>query len=299
MNQRRRAGYIEFDIPEVEISLDPLGDVLKVERRENNDSHRLIEAFMVAANEVVAEHFCKLKTPFVYRAHETPDSEKITRFNEYAKSLGVDIELNAQDVKPLDIQKALKKIEDNENKFGINKVCLRSMKKAKYTPECMGHFGLALKYYSHFTSPIRRYPDLTIHRIIKDMINNRPVNIPELRQFVLSSSINSSEREVIADKVEREVDDLYRVFYMRNHVGEDFEGTISGVTAFGVFVELDNTVEGLIRMEDLPTDRYEYIENAYCLKGTRKTFKLGDKIKIKVLRADILAREIDFMYIDG
>jgi len=298
MNYRRKCGYIEFDIPEVQISLDPLGDVLKVERRTNNDSNQLIEAFMVATNEVIAEHFCKNKTPFVYRVHETPDPEKINRFNEYAKSLGVDVKLTAENVQPLEIQKALKKVADNDNKFVINKVCLRSMKKAKYTPDCLGHFGLALKYYCHFTSPIRRYPDLTIHRIIKDSINGRPINTTELRQFVLSSSVNSSEREVLADTVEREVDDLYRVFYMRHHVGEDFEGVISGVTSFGIFVELENTVEGLVKMEDLPPDNYEYLENQFCLKGGRHTFKLGDKVKVKTLRADVLSREIDFMLIN-
>lgn len=298
MEHRRKCGYIEFDIPEVQISLDPLGDVLNVERRVDDDSHKLIEAFMVATNEVIAEHFCNKKVPFVYRVHETPDPEKINKFNEYVKSIGVDVKLTAENVQPLEIQKMLKKIADNDNKFVINRVCLRSMKKAKYTPDCMGHFGLALKYYCHFTSPIRRYPDLTIHRIIKDSINGRPINIPELRQFVLSSSINSSEREVNAEKVEREVDDLYRVFYMRHHVGEDFEGTISGVTAFGIFVELDNTVEGLVRIEDLPTDTYQYMENQFCLLGHNHTFKLGDKVKVKTLRADILSREVDFMLLN-
>jgi len=298
MNQRRKAGYVEFDIPEVKISLDPLGDVLNVERRVQDDSNRLIEAFMVAANGVIAEHFNKNKIPFVYRVHETPAPEKISQFNEYAKSLGLDIQLNAEEVTPLEIQKALKKVEDDPHKFVVHKVCLRCMKKAKYMPDCLGHFALALKNYCHFTSPIRRYPDLTIHRIIKDVINGRPFNTSELRQFVLQSSVNSSEKEVNAEKVEREVDDLYRVFYMKNHVGEDFEGTISGVTSYGLFVELDNTVEGLVRMEDLPTDRYEYLENRFCLKGSRNTFSLGDRVKVKTLRADILSREVDFMLIN-
>lgn len=297
MKQRVKAGYIEFDIPEVSISLNPLGDVLEVKRREVNESHKLIEAFMVAANEVVAEHFCKLKTPFVYRVHEKPAPEKILTFIEYTKSLGIESGLTADNVTPLQIQKLLKKVENNDNRFVINKVCLRSMKKAKYMPECGGHFGLALKYYCHFTSPIRRYPDLTIHRIIKDSLNNRLHNIAELKQFVLASSINSSDREVNAEKVERDVDDLYRVFYMHNHVGEDFEGTISGVTNFGIFVELENTVEGLVRYEDLPNDKYEYQENRFCLQGRNHSFKLGDKVKVKTLRADILSREVDFMLI--
>lgn len=297
MEQRVKAGYIEFDIPEVSISLDPLGDVLNVTRRESNESHKLIEAFMVATNEVVAEHFCKAKIPFVYRVHETPAPEKIATFVEYAKSLGIDAGLNIDGVTPLQIQKMLKRIEENDNRFVINRVCLRSMKKAKYMPECLGHFGLALKYYCHFTSPIRRYPDLTIHRIIKDSIHGRLGNINDLKAFVQASSANSSDREVNAEKVERDIDDLYRVFYMRNHVGEDFEGTISGVTAFGIFVELDNTVEGLVRIEDLPNDYYEYQENRFCLMGKNHSFKLGDKVKVKTLRADILSRDVDFMLI--
>jgi ribonuclease R len=171
------------------------------------------------------------------------------------------------------------------------------MKKAKYTPDCMGHFGLALKYYCHFTSPIRRYPDLTIHRIIKDSINGRPVNTPEVRQFVLSSSINSSEREVLADKVEREVDDLYRVFYMTHHIGEEFDGIISSVTNFGVFVELENTVEGMIRIDSLPQDQYEYLEDRFTLKGYHHKYTIGDKVRVKSVRADILSKEIDFVLI--
>lgn len=298
MEQRVKAGYIEFDIPEVSISLNPLGDVLNVTRRESNESHKMIEAFMVATNEVVAEHFCKLKTPFVYRVHETPAPEKIATFVEYTKSLGVDAGLNIDAVTPLQIQKLLNRISENENRFVINRVCLRSMKKAKYMPECLGHFGLALKYYCHFTSPIRRYPDLTIHRIIKDSLHGKLGNIGDLKAFVSASSANSSDREVNAEKVERDIDDLYRVFYMRNHVGEDFEGTISGVTAFGIFVELDNTVEGLVRMEDLPNDKYEYLENRFCLMGKNHSFKLGDKVKVKTLRADILSRQVDFMLIN-
>lgn len=295
--QRVKAGYIEFDVPEVSISLNELGDVLNVKRRESNESHKLIEAFMVAANEVVAEHFCKAKIPFVYRVHETPAPEKIATFVEYAKSLGIEPKLNLDGVTPLQIQKMLKSVANNDNKFVINRVCLRSMKKAKYMPDCLGHFGLALKYYCHFTSPIRRYPDLTIHRIIKDSINNRLSNIAELKQFVAVSSTNSSDREVNAENVERDIDDLYRVFYMHNHVGEDFEGTISGVTSFGIFVELDNTVEGLVRYEDLPNDKYEYQENKFCLIGKNHAFRLGDKVKVKTLRADILSREVDFMLI--
>lgn len=297
MKERIKAGYIEFDIPEVKISLNDLGDVLYVEPRENNDSHKLIEAFMVATNEVVAKEYCLKKLPFVYRVHETPDSEKVETFNNYVSSLGITSPILADAVTPTQFQKLLKEVGETDYKYVVNRVCLRTMRKAKYMPDCLGHFGLALKYYCHFTSPIRRYPDLTIHRIIKDDLNRRinGAKLQELKQFVLESSIQSSEREVLAEKVERDIDDLYRVFYMRNHLDEEWEGVISGVTAFGVFVELQNTVEGLVRLEDLPMDKYEYIEERFLLKGNRNTFALGDKVKVKCVGANILTREVDFV----
>ena len=170
------------------------------------------------------------------------------------------------------------------------------MKKAKYSPECIGHFGLASPKYCHFTSPIRRYPDLTIHRIIKEYLHNE-INDREkliLKEFVNYSSIQSSETERNAESVERDVDDLYRVFYMTHHIGEEFEGVISGVTNFGIFVELENTCEGMIKIENLPQDQYEYFEDRFCLKGYNHLYTIGDKLKVKSVRADILSREIDF-----
>ncbi len=297
MEQRKKEGYIEFDIPEVKVTLDLLGDVLKVQPRENNESHKLIEAFMVAANEAVAEFFSKNKVPFVYRIHETPDTEKIQKFANFISELGITTKFNAEKVKPLDIQHVLRDVKESDYGYVVNRICLRSMRKAKYSPDCLGHFGLALKYYCHFTSPIRRYPDLTIHRIIKDYLNKNVGNLTELKQFVLASSVNSSDREVNAEKVERDVDDLYKVMYMRNHLGEDFDGVISGVTNFGVFVELDNTVEGLLRIEDLPMDRYEFDEERYLLKGGNNKFTIGNKVRVKCVGANILSREIDFMLV--
>lgn len=299
MKERVKAGYIEFDIPEVKISLNDLGDVLYVEPRENNDSHKLIEAFMVAANEVVAKEYNLKKLPFVYRVHETPATEKVEAFNNYVSSLGLTSPIMVDNVTPNQFQKLLKEVNESDYKYVVNRVCLRTMKKAKYMPECLGHFGLALKNYCHFTSPIRRYPDLTIHRIIKDDLNRRinGAKIPELKQFVLESSVQSSEREVLAERVERDIDDLYRVFYMRNHLDEEWEGIISGVTAFGVFVELQNTVEGLVRLEDLPMDKYEYVEERFLLKGNRNSFALGDKVKVKCVGANILTREVDFVLV--
>ena len=184
-------------------------------------------------------------------------------------------------------------------KYMLNKICLRSMKKAKYSPDCIGHFGLASVKYCHFTSPIRRYPDLTIHRIIKADLRGELTGkfLTEQRQFVLASSMHSSDREQAAEKVERDVDDLYRVFYMTHHVGEEFEGKISGVTNFGVFVELENTVEGMVRIADLPRDSYEYDENEFVLKGAKEKFVIGNPVKVKCVRADILAREVDFVLV--
>ena len=299
MAERIKAGYVEFDIPEVKISLNDLGDVMYVEPRENNESHKLIEAFMVAANEVVAEEFCKKKSPFVYRVHEQPATEKVEVFNNYAQSLGITSPINLENPTPIQFQKLLKEVAETDYKYVVNRVCLRTMRKAKYMPECLGHFGLAIKYYCHFTSPIRRYPDLTIHRIIKDSLHGRltGAKLQELKQFVLDSSVQSSEREVIAEKAERDIDDLYRVFYMRNHLDEEWDGVISSVTAFGVFVELENTVEGLVRLEDLPMDRYEFIEDKFMLKGGRNTFALGNKVRVKCVGANILTREVDFVLV--
>lgn len=299
IKMREKRGAIDFDIPEVKITLNDLGDVLNVEKAPRDDSHRLIESFMVAANETIATHYNKIKAPFVYRIHETPDGEKMANFVRLATKMGVKTTVNPENVAPLDLQKILKQVSEMDCKYMLNKICLRSMKKAKYSPDCIGHFGLASVKYCHFTSPIRRYPDLTIHRIIKADLRGELTGkfLTEQRQFVLASSMHSSDREQAAEKVERDVDDLYRVFYMTHHVGEEFEGKISGVTNFGVFVELENTVEGMVRIADLPRDSYEYDENEFVLKGAKKKFVIGNPVKVKCVRADILAREVDFVLV--
>ncbi|MBQ9791315.1 MAG: ribonuclease R [Clostridia bacterium] len=292
-------GAINFSIPEVQISLNELGDVLELHKRESNDSHKLIESFMVAANETIAEHFLENKTPFVYRIHEEPDEEKLSAFIKMCESFGVQVNTFDKKIGPKTLQTILEKVAGEPHEYALNKVCLRSMKKAKYSPDCLGHYGLASPKYCHFTSPIRRYPDLTIHRIIKTSLRGEIDLLAKnkLHDFVASSSLQSSEREKVAESAERDVDDLYRVFYMQHHVGEEFEGVISGVTAFGVFVELDNTVEGMIRLENLPTDQYEYFEDRYTLKGYSNKFTLGDRLRVKAVRADILAREVTFEYL--
>ena len=299
IKMREKRGAIDFDIPEVKITLNDLGDVLNVEKAPRDDSHRLIESFMVAANETIATHYNKIKAPFVYRIHETPDGEKMANFVRLATKMGVKTTVNPENVAPLDLQKILKQVAEMDCKYMLNKICLRSMKKAKYSPDCIGHFGLASVKYCHFTSPIRRYPDLTIHRIIKADLRGELTGkfLTEQRQFVLASSMHSSDREQAAEKVERDVDDLYRVFYMTHHVGEEFEVKISGVTNFGVFVELDNTVEGMVRIADLPRDSYEYDENEFVLKGAKEKFVIGNPVKVKCVRADILAREVDFVLV--
>ena len=202
-------------------------------------------------------------------------------------------------MEPIDIQNLLNEIKDKPCEYVINKIALRCMKKAKYDPECIGHYGIASQKYCHFTSPIRRYPDLTIHRIIKEYLHNEVSENRKvmLKDFVANASIQSSETERNAESVERDVDDLYRTFYMTHHIDEEFEGVISSVTNFGVFVELENTVEGMIKIQDLPQDQYEFFEERFCLKGYKETFTIGDKVKVKSIRADILSREIDFAFV--
>ena len=294
---REKRGAIDFDIPEVKIELNATGDVLTVQKRERNDSHRLIESFMIAANEAVAEHFNKLKLPFVYRVHEKPDEEKMNNFATFVKEFGIKPEFVPANVAPKDLQKILTQLQDENVKYVVNRICLRSLKKAKYYPDCLGHFGLASTYYCHFTSPIRRYPDLTIHRIIKDYLHGKLNGklLGETKHFVGASSQTSSEREVLAERAERDVDDLYKVFYMTHHLNETFEGRINSVTAYGVYVELDNTVEGLLRLEDLPADEYKFSETEYSLTGFNNKYSIGQTVKVQAVRADILSREIDFM----
>ena len=293
---RHKRGAIEFNIPEVQVGLNDLGDVLTLTKREQNESHKLIESFMVVANETIATHFLSKNTPFVYRIHEKPDSEKIQKLIGMVNSFGVEHDIDVDNCEPKDIQKLLEQIKDKPCEYVLNKIALRCMKKAKYDPECIGHYGLASPKYCHFTSPIRRYPDLTIHRIIKESINGRLNESYKtaLKEFVAYSSIQSSETERNAEAVERDVDDLYRVFYMTHHIGEEFDGIISSVTNFGVFVELENTVEGMIRLDALPQDQYEYFEDRFMLKGYNNKFTIGDKVRVRSTRADILSKEIDF-----
>lgn len=296
---KKDKGSLDFDIPEPKIVVDPNTlEVIALDKRSRTISERMIEQFMVLANETVAEHFQKLKVPFVYRIHEKPDVDKLREFNDFVSVLG--LSLNSINIKPKDVAQFLSKLENNPMKEVVNRVLLRAMQKAKYSPDCLGHFGLASTYYCHFTSPIRRYPDLTIHRIIKEYLRKQidDAELKKLKKFVVSSSNQSSETEVSATQAERDVDDYFKARFMINKLGEEFEGVISGVMPFGVFVELDNTVEGFIAIETLPGSNYTYNEKQIKLSNGTRTFKLGDKIKVKVVGVSLAERRVNFSVVE-
>lgn len=296
---KKDKGSLDFDIPEPKIVVDPNTlEVIALDKRSRTISERMIEQFMVLANETVAEHFQKLKVPFVYRIHEKPDVDKLREFNDFVSVLG--LSLNSINIKPKDVAQFLSKLENNPMKEVVNRVLLRAMQKAKYSPDCLGHFGLASTYYCHFTSPIRRYPDLTIHRIIKEYLRKQidDAELKKLKKFVVSSSNQSSETEVSATQAERDVDDYFKARFMKNKLGEEFEGVISGVMPFGVFVELDNTVEGFIAIETLPGSNYTYNEKQIKLSNGTRTFKLGDKIKVKVVGVSLAERRVNFSVVE-
>ena len=295
--KRKERGSIDFDIPEPKIILDENMEVVELSKRPRTISERIIESFMLMANETVAEHYCKNKIPFVYRVHEAPEAESIKSFQEFARPFNLELKVTGKKISSKDIQVFLKSVENTEYADVINKVLLRSMQKAKYRPECLGHFGLGAEYYCHFTSPIRRYPDLTIHRIIKKDLRHGldESALANLRGFVNLSSNQSSEKEVYAEKAERDVDDYFKARYMSKHIGEKYEGIISGVTNFGLFVELDNTAEGFIPVEALPGDLYYFDEKHYCLSNNAHKYIIGNKIKVVCSSVKIDESKINFI----
>lgn len=295
-------GALDLDIPEVEFVFDENGMAVDIKRRERNEAHRLIEDFMVLANETIARHFNKLKIPFVYRVHETPTKEKISGVCDFLKGIAVPFPKIPDKITPSYYQEILNRVDNLDTKDVVNKVVLRSLPKAKYANVNLGHFGLALIDYCHFTSPIRRYPDLTIHRIIKEWLHNGEMlsetRKDELDDFTFESAEQSSACERNADYAERDVDDLWKCYLMRNRVGEVFEATISSVTNFGMFVALDNTVEGLVRLTDMPDDGYLFLEKQMKLKGAHHLYSLGDKIKVMLTAVHLQARNIDFKIVE-
>lgn len=301
MKRRQRRGAIDFDFPEAKIILNGNGEVVDIKHYERRISNKMIEEFMLVANETVAEHFYWLQLPFVYRIHETPSAEKMEDLKKFIATFGYTIKGDMENIHPKEIQGIVEKIKGTKEEESISTIALRSMKQAKYSPQCIGHFGLAAKYYCHFTSPIRRYPDLQIHRIIKEQLNNKINNKrqEQLAHIVEYASTQSSERERAAELAERDVHDFYKACYMADKVGQEFEGVVSSVTSFGMFVELDNTVEGLIRLANMRDDYYIFDQEKYTIIGerTHKTFKIGDTVKIQVENVNVDFREIDFRLI--
>jgi ribonuclease R len=280
-SKRVRRGTVEFDLPECEVILDENGKTVDIRKHPRLLSHRIIEEFMLAANETVAESMYNLKSPFVYRSHEAPSSEKIEALKDFLGSLAIQFELKGDKPMPLDFANLLEGIDENL-KSVVNRVALRSMSKAAYEPISIGHFGLAAEFYCHFTSPIRRYPDLMIHRIIKDYLKNGKQAFDKYRALTEEVSARSSERERGAERAERDVDDLKKAEFMADKIGESFEGIVSGVTEWGLFVELDNSVEGLIRTERLPGDSYLYNPKNLSLSNGASFFKIGDRLAVTV-----------------
>ena len=298
LNKKRlKRGAIDFDFEESKITLNDLGKPIDIKPYEREIANRIIEEFMLVCNETIAETMYWANLPFVYRIHEEPDEEKLQKLKEFVFNLGYVIKWNG-DVKPRNLQEILEKIKGKKEETVISTLLLRSMMQARYSPECTGHFGLAAQYYCHFTSPIRRYPDLQIHRIIKEYLNGKldEKRIKKLTTLVDYASKQSSETERIAQQAEREVDDLKKAEYMLDRLGEEFEGIVSSVTSFGMFVELPSTIEGLVHITALDDDYYVYNEDHLCLIGerTKKVYRLGDSVKVKCSKIDIPNREIFF-----
>lgn len=327
-SRREKNGYLSLDIPESKIILDKNGIAVDVKKYETSFANEIIEQFMLTANEVVAEIFNKLKAPFIYRVHEIPDMDKVKELNKFLFNLGYKIKINKDTVEPIAFEEVLKQIKGKPEEKVISTLILRTLKVAKYEPENKGHFGIASKCYCHFTSPIRRYPDLFIHRVISQYLKDNDNKIEIKNDINTSKNVNveekqaikiiknklpeeiyekyigqaekyaeqSSECEKIAQKVERDAEDVKKAEYMQNKIGEEYEGIISSVTSFGIFVELENTVEGLIRFDNLGNEYFIYDEDNKTLIGekTKKVYHIGDKIRIRVIAANKQTRRIDF-----
>ncbi len=299
---RKKKGSIDFDFPECKIKLDEKGHPVEIVPYERNIATKIIEEFMLAANQTVAEEYFWLEIPFVYRTHEYPDLEKIQELARMTAGFGYHMKVGQEEVHPREIQKLIEKIEGTEEEAFLSRLTLRSMKRAKYSTVNEGHFGLATQYYCHFTSPIRRYPDLQIHRIIKENIRHgiREKRYEHYESILPEVARRCSDRERLADDAEREVDKMKKAEYMQDHIGEIFSGVVSGVTSWGIYVELPNTVEGMVRLSDMTDDRYDFEEEKYRVTGhhTGREYRMGQKVRVQVVRVDKLTRTIDFAMIN-
>ena len=297
--RRKKRGSIDFDFPETKMVLDAQGRPVEIKPYERNVATKLIEDFMLLANETVAEEYYWRELPFLYRTHEMPDEEKVKALCLFINNFGYSMHVG-NEVRSKEIQKLLGKVDGTPEEALISRLALRSMKQAKYTPENTGHFGLAAKYYTHFTSPIRRYPDLQIHRIIKENIRGRmnEERIAHYEKILTEVAMQSSMMERRAEEAERETVRLKKVEYMKERIGEEFEGVISGITRWGAYVELPNTIEGMVHVTNMWDDHYDYVEERYELIGeqTRKVYQLGQAVKIRVIAADRIQRTIDFEF---
>lgn len=298
--RRDKAGELDFDLPEPKIVVDEEGKVVEIAKKPRGLADRLIEQFMVVTNEVVASRFSKMNAPFVYRVHEDPTPERIFAFKKFASGFGLVLH-DSNGATPKEFQRLLKQSKEETYFKALSKIMLRSMQKARYAPENLGHFGLALKNYCHFTSPIRRYPDLFIHRVISKIITGdvTAAKLNAMYEKADEASLQSSVTERNADEAERTVDDQKKAEYMADKIGEEYDGIISGVSESGVFVELDNTVEGFIYKEYLPQDHYTFDEQRFLLAGRGNIFRIGDPLRVKLVKVDVITRHIDFVLVDN
>ncbi len=303
-NKRISQGYLNLDIPESKITLDKNGRAINVEKYELTFANEIIEQFMLTCNETIAEKFYWLEAPFIYRVHEEPDYDKIKETNRFLYNIGQKIKANKDNIKPKAFSDVLEKLKDTEYEKVISTLILRTLKVARYESENKGHFGIASNYYCHFTSPIRRYPDLFIHRVISEYLENNYIladdRIEELRQKAIKYADSSSTTEKIATKAEREAEDIKKAEYMEGRIGEEYDGIVSSITSFGMFVELENTVEGFISFKNIGGNEYfiyDDIKKMLIGEKTNRIFRIGDKVRIRVIKASKLLKIIDFQLV--
>ena len=296
--KRRQRGSIDFDFPESKIILDEDGVPVEIKPYERNSATRLIEDFMLMANETVAEEYFWQEVPFLYRTHDTPDREKMIKLVALINNFGYHIRVNG-DVHPKEVQKLLSRIEDSPEEAMISRLTLRSMKRAKYSTDCTGHFGLAARYYTHFTSPIRRYPDLQIHRIMKEILHGQMTDkrIAHYENILPEVAQQTSHTERQADEAERETDKIKKCQYMESRIGRYFDGVISGMSDYGMYVELENTVEGFVHISNLEDDFYDFDSEALEMVGYRtgNRYRLGQRLRVKVIDVDRLMNTVEFV----
>ncbi|MBQ7317403.1 MAG: RNB domain-containing ribonuclease, partial [Phascolarctobacterium sp.] len=300
LHQKRvRRGAIDFDLPEQKVILDDKLKPVEIVQRVHGNAEAIIEEFMLAANETVAQHMFKLEWPFIYRVHDLPAEDKMQELAKLLANFNVKFKVT-EEMEPAEVQRAVKAMEGRPEERLVSTVALRSMKQAVYQTDNIGHFGLAAKYYTHFTSPIRRYPDLIVHRLLRQWLVNPVMSSAKAEPLVDKLDViaeHSSLRERAAAEAERATVELKKCEYMEEHIGEEFDGVISGVTSFGMFVELPNGVEGLVHISSLVDDYYEFYEERYALVGThtKNQYRLGDKVRIEVLQVNIQDVSIDFI----